>query len=168
MQEPFIGTVIVFGGSFAPVGWLTCDGSLQAIEQYQALYALIGTTYGGDGQSTFGLPDLRGRMPLGMGLNYSIGQAAGSEQVTLTAQTMPMHAHQVNASNSNAGSTDPTNNFLGTQTNLQEYIAGSSATSIMNGTSIAASQGGQPHANIMPSMAMNYIIATDGIFPPRN
>ena len=167
MQEPFIGTVILFGGNFPPVGWRTCDGSLLPIDQYSPLFALIGTTYGGDGMTNFAVPDLRSRIPVGESPTYPIGLPAGVEQVTLTGQTMPQHSHTVFSSSAAAGSTDPTNNFLGASAALKEYDPGTSGTSAMIGSAIVPFVGGVPHANIMPYQAMNYIIATDGIFPSR-
>lgn len=173
MQEPFIGNVILFGGTYAPQGWAFCDGSLMSIAQYDTLFSLIGTTYGGDGQSTFALPDLRSRIPVhqgqGPGLgSYIIGQQAGVETVTLLPAQIPSHSHPVLSNSGTAGSQDPTNNFLGTQGTLQEYIPGTSANSVMNAAAVANSAGGQPHDNIMPSIALNYIIALEGIYPQQN
>lgn len=173
MQDPFIGNVILFGGTFAPVGWATCDGSLLAIAENDALFSLIGTTYGGDGQTTFALPDLRSRIPIhqgqGPGLStYIMGQQAGVETVTLLPGQIPAHSHPVLGNSGTAGSQDPTNNFLGTQSTLQEYIPGASANSVMNAAAISFTTGGQPHDNIMPSIALNYIIALEGIYPQQN
>ncbi len=172
MQTPYIGNIILFGGNFPPIGWATCDGSLLPIQQYDALYNLIGTTYGGDGQTNFALPDLRSRIPIhvgqGNGLSpYVIGQAAGVESVSITAQTMPQHSHPVASNSGVAGSADPTSNFLGAQTLLQEYIPGAQANAVMNGSAIAPSPGGQAHGNIMPSLGMNFIIALEGIYPSQ-
>lgn len=174
MQEPFIGNVILFGGTYAPQGWAFCDGSLMPISQYDTLFSLIGTTYGGDGQNTFALPDLRSRIPIhqgqGVGLgNYIIGQVAGTETVALLPGQLPQHSHSVLTNSGAANSLDPTNNFLGTQSTLQEYIPGASANSVMNAAMVANSTGGgQPHDNIMPSIALNYIIALEGIYPQQN
>ncbi|MGF2411500.1 phage tail protein [Ferruginibacter sp.] len=173
MQDPFIGNVILFGGTFAPVGWATCDGSLLAIAENDALFSLIGTTYGGDGQTTFALPDLRSRIPIhqgqGPGLStYIMGQQAGVETVTLSPGQIPAHSHAALSNSGAADSTDPTNNFLGTQSTLQEYIPGASANAVMNAAAISFTTGGQPHDNIMPSIALNYIIALEGIYPQQN
>jgi microcystin-dependent protein len=173
MQDPFIGNVILFGGTFAPVGWAFCDGSLMSIAQYDTLFSLIGTTYGGDGQTTFALPDLRSRIPVhqgqGPGLsNYFIGQQAGVELVTLLPVQIPPHSHPVLSNSGAAGSQDPTNNFLGAQSTLQEYAPGASANSVMNAAAVTNSSGGQPHSNIMSSIALNYIIALEGIYPQQN
>ena len=172
MQTPFIGNVILFGGTFAPVGWQTCDGSLLPISQYDALFALIGTTYGGDGQTTFAVPDLRGRIPVsqgqGSGLsNYMIGQISGTGSVSLLPAHLPQHTHGVTCNTGTADQSNPANNFFAKQDTLQEYAVGTTANSVMKGNAITNSPGGQPHANIMPSLTLNYIIATDGIFPSQ-
>ena len=171
MQTPFIGNVILFGGTFAPVGWATCDGSLLSISGNEALFSLIGTIYGGDGQSTFALPDLRGRIPVsqgqGTGLsNYVIGQISGTESVTLVAANLPQHTHTVTCNTGVADQTIPTNNFMAKQDTLQEYTS-NAANAVMKSNAITASPGGQPHANIMPSLTLNYIIATEGVFPSQ-
>jgi len=172
MQTPFIGNIIIFGGIFAPVGWAFCDGSLQSISENTALFNLIGTTYGGDGQSTFALPDLRGRIPVNQGQgnglsNYIIGQMAGTETVTLQSTQLPPHSHTELCNSGTADSTNPQNNFLGAQANLLAYNPTPTAGSVMKSNAISNSPGGQPHNNIMPSLALNYIIALDGIYPPQ-
>lgn len=171
MSDPFIGEVRMFAGNFAPVGWAFCDGSLQAISQNDALFALIGTTYGGDGQTTFALPDLRGRIPLhqgqGSGLSPQvIGQLAGSETVTLTAGQMPAHSHALRGSSTAAAVTAPGGAVLAA-TSAASYGPGP-ATQAMAASAIPAQGGSQPHENMAPSLALNYIIALFGIFPSRN
>ena len=168
MDTPFIGNVILFGGNFAPLGWAFCDGSLQSIANYTTLYTLIGTTYGGDGVNTFALPDLRGRIPIHQGSSFIIGQISGSENVTLTTPQLPIHSHNVLVNSAIASSTDPTNNFLAAQPDLLEYIPGASANAVMKSNAISLSSGGQPHSNMMPSLALNYIIALEGIYPTQN
>ena len=172
MQTPFMGTIIIFGGTFAPQGWAFCDGSLLQISQYDALYNLLGTTYGGDGSQTFGLPDLRSRIALTQGQgpgmsNYVLGQAAGVESVSITSQTMPQHTHPVAANSATANSSDPTNNFLGGQPAMLEYVPGATANATMSPNAITPSQGGQAHNNIMPYLGMNYIIALEGLYPSQ-
>lgn len=172
MQTPFIGNVILFGGTFAPVGWQTCDGSLLPISQYDALFALIGTTYGGDGQTNFAVPDLRGRIPVSQGQgnglsNYMIGQTSGFESVTLLPAYLPQHTHAITCNTGTADQSNPANNFLAAQPSLLEYSLGNTANSVMKSNAITSSPGGQPHANIMPSLTLNYIIATEGIFPSQ-
>lgn len=173
MQTPYIGNIIMFGGTFAPVGWLICDGSLQSIAQYEALYNLIGTTYGGDGQSTFGIPDLRGRIAVSQGKgnglsSYVMGQMAGTNTVTLLPSQLPQHSHPITCNSGNADQASPNNNFLAASDALQEYAAGNTANSVMKGNAITPSPGGQPHQNMMPSLTINYIIATDGVYPSQN
>ena len=181
MAEPYVGQVIAVGFSFAPQGWLPCDGSLQSIANYQTLFALIGTTYGGDGQSTFAMPDLRGRGALGSGQgtglqNYSIGQLAGTEAVMLLSANMPAHSHLPQAQPSAAtGATETPSNaavFGGTSV-ANNDLYGPAATSApalvsLNNTVVTMSgDGGQPHDNMQPVLTINYIIAAEGIFPSR-
>ena len=173
MQDPFIGNVILFGGTFAPVGWAFCDGSLVSISENDALFSLIGTTYGGDGQASFALPDLRGRIAVSQGQGpglgtYVIGQQAGTEAVTLLPSQIPPHSHMVLSNSAAAATNVPNANFLAAQSTLSEYIPGTAANSVMNPAAIANSTGGQPHSNMMPSLALNYIIALQGIYPQQS
>jgi microcystin-dependent protein len=179
MGNPYIGEIRMFGGNFAPVGWFLCQGQTLQISQYDALFALIGTTYGGDGQNNFNLPDLRSRVPIhqgtGGGGTYAMGEAAGTETVTLTTQQLPTHNHGL-ASTGQPGST----NIPGQNTIMaDEGPAGSSQVFLyqpfdgtnqqpLNPVSIALSGGGQPHDNIQPYQAVNFIIAYEGIFPSQN
>lgn len=181
MSVPFIGEIRLFGGNFAPSGWAFCNGQLQSIAQNTALFALIGTFYGGDGQSTFGLPDLRSRVPLhqgqGPGLSlYTVGQASGSEQVTLVSNQIPQHQHSLNATTAQGSATTPGNTVMlatpvepGVKTSLY-VVPGTSAVNPapMAPQSIGVTGGNQPHSNMMPTLAINYIIAVEGIFPSRN
>ena len=170
MSQPYIGQIKIFAGTFAPAGWVFCDGRLLAIAENSALFALIGTIYGGDGQVTFGVPDLRGRLALNQGQgpglsNYVIGQALGSETVTLTQTQLPAHSHSVSG-NSAAGGTTP-NGSTWAVGSLSAY--GPSATlQGMNPAGVAASGGNQPHSNMMPYLALNYILSLFGIFPPQS
>jgi len=171
MAEPFIGQIIQAGFNFAPRGYATCDGQLMSIAQNTALFSLLGTTYGGDGRVTFGLPDLRGRTPLhqgqGPGLpNYVMGQAAGVENVTLLASQMPMHNHTVNAINSEDEVSSPNNGYLGSDTKAQNYATAGGST--MHSQMIGNAGGSLPHNNIQPTLIINYCIALQGIFPSRN
>ncbi len=171
MAEPFIGEIRLFAGGFAPLGWAMCQGQTLPIADNDALFSLIGTTYGGDGQNTFSLPDLRGRVPLhqgaGPGLsNRVMGQSGGSEQVTLTAAQMPAHSHGMVASSASAQTAaGPSGNLLGT-TKINMYGSGSPTTP-MGAGAITPTGGGQPHGNMAPFLGMNYIIALFGIFPSR-
>lgn len=169
MGTPYIGEIRMFAGNFAPQGWLMCDGSLQSIAENDVLFSLIGTTYGGDGQTTFGLPDLRGRVPVhngqGPGLsNYVLGQSGGQETVTLSANQIPVHTHNVIATSTN-----------GTQTGPGGAIpAGSSAVALYNTNppqtnlapqAVKPDGQGQPHTNFQPYLCINFIIAQFGIYP---
>ena len=171
-SDPYIGTIMLFGGNFAPLGWAQCNGQLLPISQYDALFSLIGTTYGGDGQSTFALPDLRSRVPIhqgqGAGLsNYSLGENGGLEAVTLLSNQLPAHSHPA-MGNSGAGtSTDPTGGVWASGP-TSTYIAGASANTNMNPTSISGSGGGQPHDNMLPFLTLNFCIALEGIWPSQS
>ena len=172
MANPFIGEVRLFAGNFAPLGWALCQGQLMPIAEAETLFALIGTTYGGDGQSTFALPDLRGRVPLhwgqGPGLGPRvIGQAGGSETVTLSPQQMPAHTHTALATSASAqGSAGPSGHVLAA-TKVNSY--GSEPLSMpMASNAITPTGGGQPHDNMAPWVAMNYIICLFGVFPSSN
>lgn len=172
MGDSYIGEIRIFAGNFAPQGWAFCDGSLQSIADNTTLFTLIGTTYGGDGQNTFGLPDLRGRVPLhqgsGPGLSpYVIGQSGGSESVTLQTSQLPLHNHILSGNSANANTTDPTNNFLAAQPGLLEYSPGPPG-GVLNSASTGSAGGSQPHENRMPILGVNYIISLFGIFPSRN
>lgn len=171
MSEPFIGEIRMFGGNFAPQGWALCDGQLLAISDNDALFALIGTTYGGDGETTFALPDLRGRLPVHMGQgsglsNYVQGQTGGTETVTLTTSQLPLHTHPLSGSNTQATTRSPANTGLNTA-EAQVYSRTLDAGNL-SGDSIGPAGGSQPHENVMPFMCINFIIALFGIFPSRN
>jgi microcystin-dependent protein len=172
MSEPFIGEIRAFGFTFAPRGWAFCNGQILPIAQNTALFALLGTTYGGNGQTTFALPNLQGRVPIhqgqGPGLSiYNLGQTGGAETVTLVSAELPTHTHSVKASSSAAASGIATNNFLAVaRSNIYAPIGGTAQQ--MSVTAIAATGGNQPHENRQPCLAVNYCIALQGIFPSRN
>ncbi len=171
MSEPFIGMIVGFGGNFAPRGWALCQGQLMSIAQNTALFSILGTTYGGNGQSTFALPDLRGRYPMqqgtGPGLSpYVLGEQGGVETVTLITTQMPMHNHLINASTEDAGAKNPNGQVLATTT-ASAYVATPIDTT-MNPQSIGLAGGSQPHENMSPFLAINFLIALEGIFPSRN
>jgi microcystin-dependent protein len=177
MSTPYIGEIRMFGfgNRGAPNGWQTCDGSLLAISEYDALFALIGTTYGGDGQNTFAVPDLRGRLPVhqgtGPGLStYVIGQRAGSETVTVIATQMPAHTHTLLATNAAATTGTPATNVLpGAVSDQTAYLTDITGATAFTMSAQATSLGGgsQPHENCMPTMTVQYCIATQGIFPSQ-
>lgn len=169
MSEPYIGDIRLFGGNFAPVGWAFCDGSLLPISEYDPLFALIGTNYGGDGMVTFALPDLRGRAPIhqgtGPGLSpRPIGSSAGSETVVLTAQQMPAHTH-VPTAGATPTSTSPAGATWSAQTTAA--FAPGAASVPMHPEAIGPAGGSQPHDNMPPFAVANYIIALVGVFPSR-
>jgi microcystin-dependent protein len=164
MSTPFIGEIRLFGGSFAPLGWALCDGQLLAIAQNEALFSLIGTTYGGDGQTTFALPDLRGRLPVHQGNGYVLGQSGGAEQVTLASSQMPAHSHPPQAAAAGT-STTPGGNVWADSAALQ-FAPAASALAPMASTPSQIG-GGQPHENTSPFVAISFIIALEGIYPPQ-
>ena len=172
MSNPFIGEVRMFGGSFAPLGWAFCDGSLVPISENDTLFVLIGTTYGGDGEETFALPDLRGRVPIhqgsGPGLQtYILGQAAGTETVTITPTQIPSHSHPYTGTLNPAASTSP-NNSVFARAAGDVYTSDLSAPAPMNAQSTSPVGGSQPHDNMMPYLAISFIISLYGIFPSQS
>lgn len=172
MTSPFVGEIRMFGGSFAPVGWAFCDGSLIPISDNDVLFNLIGTTYGGDGQSTFALPDLRGRVPVHQGQgpnitqNYVIGQLAGTETVLLTTQQMPTHNHTMLASTSAATNPSPNGNVLATSPTIESYVIDVAGPQLV-ATAVQNSGGSAPHDNMMPYGCISFIISLFGIFPSQ-
>jgi microcystin-dependent protein len=173
MVQPYVGEVRMFGGSFAPAGWAFCNGQSLSVSEYQALFALIGTTYGGNGTTTFDLPNLQGRLCVGMGQgpglsNYAIGQAAGAETVTLNATQMPMHTHALNATTTGATLGTPANNLTGKAPSGRMYAgAPGQTTGNLNVNSCSFAGGNQPHNNLMPSLCVSFIIALFGVYPSQ-
>ena len=170
--EPYIGQIMPFAGTFAPSGWALCDGSLLPISQYSALFSLVGTYYGGDGQTTFALPDLRSRVPIhqgqGPGLSSCvIGENGGGETVTLLTTQLPVHTHPAMGNSAAGTSADPTGGVWASGP-TSTYIAGASADTNMNPTSISGSGGGQPHDNMLPFLTLNFCIALEGIYPSQS
>ncbi len=177
MAEPFVGQIIMFGGNFAIRGYALCNGQLMSIAQNTALFSLLGTTFGGDGRTTFGLPDLRGRVPIhqgqGPGLsNNDLGQSAGEEQVTLNANQIPVHTHPATANavngpgNSNVAAGNAWAKDLGTQS--ATYSTSAPATPMKAGAVTVGNAGGsQPHPNMQPYLCINFLIALEGIYPSR-
>jgi microcystin-dependent protein len=166
MSTPYIGEVRIFGGTFAPVGWAFCNGQLLAIDDNSTLFTLIGTTYGGDGQTTFALPDLRSRMAVSTGLTHAIGQAAGAESVTLTSNQLAIHTHAVFASDNAATATSPSGNVWANWGETQYSTAAPGAAMGVGGVSSVGQ--GFPHDNRAPYLGVSFIIALEGIFPSRN
>lgn len=177
MSNPYLGEIRPFAGNFNPRGWAFCNGALLSIAQNNALFALLGTTYGGDGQTTFGLPDLRGRVALSQGqgpglTNRVLGEKAGAETVTLTVQQMPQHNHVAIASATEAASPAVTGRIPATPKNGGKFYlptgVGTQSVVALDAATIGSAGGSQPHNNIMPITAINYIIALEGIFPSQN
>ncbi|HEX6746980.1 MAG TPA: tail fiber protein [Longimicrobium sp.] len=165
MSEPFLSEIKVVSFNFPPKGWALCNGQFLPINQNQALFALLGTTYGGNGQTTFALPNLRGRVPIHMGNGHTLGEAAGSTAVTVNIQQLPTHLHTLNASDQNGTQAGLANTVTGRVNNL---YAAPSALITMSPTSVTSVGGSQPHNNMMPYLVLNFIIALQGIFPSQN
>ncbi|MCU8084473.1 phage tail protein [Shewanella sp. SM23] len=176
MSEAFIGEIRLFGGNYAPVNWHKCDGTMLAVNDYQAMFALIGTLYGGDGVNTFGLPDLRGRVPVGVGQGpgltaRTIGGKFGAETVSLVSTELPSHNHTLAANKAAASSEFPSNALFAAQTDGDKiYLAEASTNQLatLAATSVSTAGNSLPHANVMPSLAVTYIICLNGLFPSRN
>lgn len=164
MAQPYVGEIRMFAGNFAPAGWMFCEGQLLPISEYETLFNLIGTTYGGDGQDTFGLPDLRGRIPIHQGSNYTIGETGGAESVTLTTTQIPSHTHPLGVYNAIANSPNPGNNQLGLSSQVNMFFSDIPSFA-MNAASISPTGGSQPHNNMMPFLCVDFIISLFGIFP---
>jgi len=168
MSQPYVGEIRMFGGNFAPVGWMFCEGQLLAISENPTLFQLIGTTYGGDGVSTFALPDLRGRIPVHVGSGFSLGQNAGEEQVTLTVPQIPAHSHPALCVSSGGNSvSSPANNVWGGVTANHPY-SDVAPGNTMNGGSTGSAGGSQPHDNFMPYLCVSFIISLFGVFPSQS
>jgi len=173
MSEPFVGEIRMFAGNFAPRGWAFCDGQLLAVSQNDALFSLLGTIYGGDGRTTFGLPDLRGRLPIhagnGPGLSERrLGAKGGAEKVTLTVNQMPSHGHVVKASTNPGGETRPEGNVYASDTPVDVYFQNPPVTENMNNSTLSHVGGSRSHTNLMPFLCIHFIIALFGIYPSRH
>jgi microcystin-dependent protein len=166
MAQPYVGEIRIFAGNFNPSGWMFCEGQLLPISEYETLFNLIGTTYGGDGQSTFALPDMRGRIPLHFGNGFTLAETGGVETVTLTVPQIAAHTHALLGSANNASSTSAANNVPATTPNYTPYIA-ANANSPMAPQSISTVGGSQPHENFQPYLCVDFIISLFGIFPSQ-
>jgi len=165
MSSPYVGEIRLFAGSFAPAGWAYCNGQLLDIGQNPTLFQLIGTTYGGDGQSNFALPDLQGRIPMHSGQGYVVSERGGVETVTLTASQVPQHTHAMHASTAAATVTTPGGTLLATTIAASYDTA--AATTPMAAGAVGMAGGSQPHDNMAPTVAVNYIISLFGVFPSQ-
>lgn len=165
----FIGEIRMFGGSFAPAGWMFCEGQLLPISENDALFTLIGTTYGGDGQSTFALPDLRGRLPVHAASGFVLGQMDGVESVTLTVQQIPGHTHTLHATGSTATATAPGGDVLAASTGATVSPYGTDApVTTLAAQALTPAGGNQPHDNVQPFLCVNFIISLFGVFPSQS
>ena len=172
-MNPYLGEIRIFGGNFAPKGWALCNGQLLSISSNTALFSILGTTYGGDGVRNFALPNLQSRVPIhwghGPGLSqYIPGQSAGVENVTLTQQQMPQHNHTMGTLSAPGTASRPNTQLLAQPTSGNVYGPAPSDGSALNPAAIGLAGGNQPHANLQPYLAVNFIIALQGIYPPRN
>jgi microcystin-dependent protein len=165
--EPYVGEIRMFGGNFAPAGWAFCDGSILAISEYDTLFNLIGTTYGGDGQSTFALPDLRGRLPMHRSNNFQMGQSGGVETVTVSVQQLPAHTHAFLATSNQGGSVNPPANVVAQIPGGNAYIQDSASVGL-NSQSMLSTGGSQPHENLQPYLCVSFIISLFGIYPRQS
>jgi microcystin-dependent protein len=169
MSSPYVGEIRMFAGNFAPAGWAMCQGQLMPISQQETLFNLIGTTYGGDGQETFGIPNFSGRIPIHMGTGsglstYQIGESAGVESVTLTVQQIPQHNHAAMC-NTAAGNQNSPSNGIWAQSSSGQYGTGAPNT---NMAALQPAGGSQPHENMMPYLCVSFILSLFGIFPTQN
>ena len=170
MSNPYIGEIRLFGGNFAPAGWAFCDGQLLPIADNDALFTLIGTTYGGDGQVTFALPDLRGRVPIHMGQgpgisqNYQLAESVGVETVTLTVQQIPIHSHQALCHSGGSNNTANPQNAVWNVSDVVQYTS-LAPNGSMHVSTVSQVGGSQPHENMAPYMGIYYIISLFGVFP---
>ena len=164
MAEPFLGEIRMMSFPFAPKGWALCNGQVMPINQNQALFALLGTTFGGDGRVTFALPDLRGRTPLHAGNGHALGERAGEQAHTLSIAELPMHTHATRAVTDKATTPVPNGNMLATTKGMSAYATPVDLTAL-DPAAVASAGGGQPHPNMQPFLTVNFCIALQGIFP---
>lgn len=164
MAQPYVGEIRMFAGNFAPAGWMFCEGQLLPISENEVLFQLIGTTYGGDGESTFALPDLRGRIPIHQGNGFILAETGGAEEITLTVQQIPAHTHPMIAASAIGNDPNPQDNLLAESSVVSMYQSGAPGIA-MAAQSVAPVGGSQPHTNFQPYLCVNYIISLFGIFP---
>jgi microcystin-dependent protein len=167
MAQPYVGEIRMFAGNFAPAGWMFCEGQLLPISEYETLFNLIGTTYGGDGQSTFALPDLRGRVPLHFGNGFTLAETGGVEDVTLTVSQIPAHSHPFLATGSFGTQASPQSNVLAQTQAIKMYDSTAPSTPMAPGTT-SSTGGSQPHNNFQPYLCVDFIISLFGIFPSQS
>ncbi len=164
MGQPYVGEIRMFAGNFEPAGWMFCAGQLLPISEYETLFNLIGTTYGGDGQSTFALPNLQSRVPVHAGPGFTLAQIGGVEQVTLTVNQIPAHSHTPLANTAGSG-TSPSNAVWAGNTDVAQFAPASQINGQMNAQALQPTGGSQPHDNLIPFLCINFIISLFGIYP---
>ncbi|MES2441061.1 MAG: tail fiber protein [Verrucomicrobiota bacterium] len=167
MAQPYVGEVRMFGGNFAPAGWMFCEGQLLPISENETLFQLIGTTYGGDGQSTFALPDLRGRIPIHQGNSFVLAETGGAEEITLTTAQIPVHTHALLASGGPGSAASPAGTVVAEAPGISVLIEDVTGVN-MNAAAISPTGGSQPHTNFQPYLCVNFIISLFGIFPSQS
>ena len=167
MAQPYVGEIRMFAGNFAPAGWMFCEGQLLPISEYETLFNLIGTTYGGDGQSTFALPDLRGRVPMHFGNGFTLAETGGVEEVTLTVSQIPAHSHAFLANTNFGDQISPSNNVLSQLTGSGQLYFAAPPSSALAPTTMGPVGGSQPHNNFQPYLCVDFIISLFGIFPSQ-
>ncbi len=164
MAQPYVGEIRMFAGNFAPAGWMFCEGQLLSISENETLFQLVGTTYGGDGQETFALPDLRGRIPIHQGNGFILAETGGAETITLTVNQIPVHSHPLLGSAVNGNQVNPSNTLLASSTVVTPYAV-ETANAQMAVNAVSAVGGSQPHNNFQPYLCVDFIISLFGIFP---
>jgi len=164
MAQPYVGEIRMFAGNFAPAGWMFCEGQLLPISENETLFQLIGTTYGGDGESTFALPDLRGRIPIHQGNGFILAETGGAEEITLTVQQIPAHSHPFLASAGPGNLNTPGGNLTAESAAVKIYFD-DTPTAAMNASAVTPVGGSQPHTNFQPYLCVNFIISLFGLFP---
>jgi microcystin-dependent protein len=164
MAQPYVGEIRMFAGNFAPAGWMFCEGQLLPISENETLFQLIGTTYGGDGQSTFALPDLRGRIPLHFGNGFILAETGGAEEITLTVNQIPAHTHALLATMNPGSTSNPQGSVPANSPNVNVYIEDTTGVNL-GPTSVTPVGGSQPHTNFQPYLCVDFIISLFGIFP---
>jgi microcystin-dependent protein len=165
MSQPYVGEIRMFGGNFAPAGWMFCQGQLLPISEFETLFNLIGTTYGGDGQSTFGLPDLRGRVPVHQGNGFTLAQIGGTDTVTLTISQIPTHTHPWLASTAGGQASAPNNNVTGQSNTATKFYRVGNPGIKMSPNAVGSTGGSQPHNNLQPYLCISFIISMFGVYP---
>lgn len=166
MAQPYVGEIRMFAGNFAPAGWMFCEGQLLPISENETLFQLIGTTYGGDGESTFALPDMRGRLPMHQGNGFILAETGGAEEITLTTQQIPVHNHALLVSTASATQSAPANSMPGNSISVELYREGNpNPGTNFSAQAVTPTGGSQPHTNFQPYLCVDFIISLFGIFP---